>query len=127
MKRFALADLAVFVEAPFFRELIAVDCERDGVHVRLEQERATGTALTRYLYDNVNIPVMLDYIAANVLVNDTDDAQKNYYLYRDTNDGASAFYDGANTRTKLDPKPRRPIDSAALFAGALLRLRGAIV
>ena len=58
----------------------------------------TGTALTKYLYDNVNIPVMLDYIAANVLVNDTDDAQKNYYLYRDTNDGSNPFYDGANDK-----------------------------
>jgi hypothetical protein len=39
---------------------------------------------------------MIDYIAANILTGDEDDAQKNYFLYRDTNDGANAFYDYAN-------------------------------
>lgn len=56
----------------------------------------TGDAQIKFIYDNVDIPTMLDYIAANILTGDEDDAQKNYFLYRDTNDGANAFYNYAN-------------------------------
>ncbi len=56
----------------------------------------TGTAQTHFLFDNLNIPAMLDYIAANVLTGDEDDAQKNYFLYRDTNDGTNAVYQNSN-------------------------------
>ena len=48
------------------------------------------TARRNFIYDNVNIPVMLDYLAANTLVMDNDDVAKNYYLYCDTNDGSNA-------------------------------------
>jgi hypothetical protein len=44
----------------------------------------TGQAQVNYLFDNFEIPGFLDYLAANTLVNDNDDAQKNYYLFRDT-------------------------------------------
>jgi hypothetical protein len=63
----------------------------DGLHL-------TGAARTRFLFDNVNLPVMIDYMVANTLVNDNDDAMKNFFLYRDTNDGASARYDHANAK-----------------------------
>ncbi len=49
-----------------------------------------------FIYDNVNIPVMLDYLAATTLVMDNDHVAKNYFLYCDTNDGANGIYDYAN-------------------------------
>lgn len=55
-----------------------------------------ATAKKNYIYDHVNIPEMLDYMAANVLYLDNDQAAKNYYLYCDTNDGTNATYNYAN-------------------------------
>lgn len=37
-----------------------------------------------YLFDNVNIPAVINYIAVTSLIHDNDHVQKNYYLYRDT-------------------------------------------
>jgi hypothetical protein len=37
-----------------------------------------------YVYDNFDIPSFLNYWAANTVVGDNDDVQKNYLLYRDT-------------------------------------------
>jgi hypothetical protein len=54
------------------------------------------TARRKFIYDNVNIPVMLDYLAATTLVLDNDHVAKNYYIYCDTNDGANAIYNYAN-------------------------------
>ncbi|MBE3123234.1 MAG: lamin tail domain-containing protein, partial [Planctomycetes bacterium] len=48
----------------------------DGLHL-------TGTAKTNYILDHVDLAAMIDYIVANNIVNDNDDAQKNYYLYQD--------------------------------------------
>ena len=55
-------------------------------------------ARKKFIYDNVDIPGMLDYIAANVLILDNDQVAKNFYLYCDTNDGANAIYDNANPK-----------------------------
>lgn len=44
----------------------------------------TGQARTTYLFDNVDIPQVISYIAATALVHDNDHIAKNYYLYRDT-------------------------------------------
>jgi hypothetical protein len=57
-----------------------------------------ATARKNYIYDHVNIPEMLDYMAANVLYLDNDQAAKNYYVYCDTNDGANATYNYANAK-----------------------------
>lgn len=46
--------------------------------------RLTGPALERFLFDNVDIPAVMSYMVANVLVHDNDNVHKNYYLYRDT-------------------------------------------
>ena len=46
----------------------------------------------KYLYDHFDIPGFLNYWAANTIVGDNDDVQKNYLLYRDTNgDGEWQF------------------------------------
>jgi len=44
----------------------------------------TGTNQARYVYDNVNIPEVVDYLAGMILTGDVDCCHKNYYLYRDT-------------------------------------------
>jgi hypothetical protein len=46
----------------------------------------------QYLYDHFDIPGFLNYWAANTIVGDNDDVQKNYLLYRETTgDGEWGF------------------------------------
>ena len=40
---------------------------------------------TVYFYDHVNIPQMINFLAAKILTGDVDCCHKNYYLYRDSN------------------------------------------
>jgi hypothetical protein len=42
-----------------------------------------------FLFDNVNIPAMINYWAATVLMHDNDCTHKNYYAYRDSRDPVS--------------------------------------
>jgi hypothetical protein len=44
----------------------------------------TGTNQARYVYDNVSIAEVVDYLAAMIITGDVDCCHKNYYLYRDT-------------------------------------------
>lgn len=44
----------------------------------------TGTNRTIFLYDNVDIPQMINMLAARIVTGDMDCCHKNYYLYRDT-------------------------------------------
>ncbi|MGC8886079.1 MAG: lamin tail domain-containing protein [Verrucomicrobiia bacterium] len=44
----------------------------------------TGTNRTVFLYDNVDIPQMINMLATRVVTGDQDCCHKNYYLYRDT-------------------------------------------
>jgi hypothetical protein len=44
----------------------------------------TGTELRDYVFDHVNIPAVLNYLAATVITQNDDQQAKNYYLYRDT-------------------------------------------
>jgi hypothetical protein len=43
----------------------------------------TGTALTNYLYDNVNLPATITYLAGMAITENTDCCHKNHYIYRD--------------------------------------------
>lgn len=45
----------------------------------------TGTALDSYLFDHVNLPVQINYMATTAILQDIDGSDKNHYLYRDTN------------------------------------------
>jgi hypothetical protein len=47
---------------------------------------STGTTAARqaYLFDNLDLPVVVNYLAARALTGDTDCCHKNYYLYRDS-------------------------------------------
>ncbi len=44
----------------------------------------SGPALTDYLFDNVDIPGMINYLAANCVIHNNDQPAKNYFMYRDT-------------------------------------------
>ncbi len=44
----------------------------------------TGQPLEHFLFDHVDLPAVLNYIAATVLIHDQDHVHKNHYLYRDT-------------------------------------------
>lgn len=41
-------------------------------------------ARRRFLYDNVNLPEVINYLAATAIMHDNDAITKNYYLYRDS-------------------------------------------
>lgn len=45
---------------------------------------ATAEERKIFVFDNFNLPEMLDYLAARCLLQDTDDIRKNFYFYRDT-------------------------------------------
>jgi hypothetical protein len=47
--------------------------------------RLSGPELRNYLYDNVNIPTVLNYLVATVLTHQNDNPHKNHFLYRDSN------------------------------------------
>ncbi len=44
----------------------------------------TGEARRRYVYDNVDVAQVVNFLAARALTGDTDCCHKNYYFYRDT-------------------------------------------
>ena len=44
----------------------------------------SGEARRQYLYDNVDVAQVVDFLAARTITGDTDCCHKNYYLYRDT-------------------------------------------
>lgn len=43
-----------------------------------------GQARRDFLFDNVDIPGMLTYLAANCIIHNNDEVAKNFHLYRDT-------------------------------------------
>ncbi len=45
----------------------------------------SGEPLRQYLYDNVDVAQVVNYLAARILTGDVDCCHKNYYFYRDTN------------------------------------------
>jgi hypothetical protein len=44
----------------------------------------SGEARRRYLYDNVDVAQVVNFLAARAITGDTDCCHKNYYFYRDT-------------------------------------------
>ncbi len=47
--------------------------------------RLSGQARTEFLFDNVNVAAMANYLAGFVITSSRDCCHKNYYAYRDTN------------------------------------------
>ncbi len=46
--------------------------------------KLTGTEQRDYVYDNVDIPAVINYIAVTNLIHNNDHIAKNYYVYRDS-------------------------------------------
>ncbi len=46
--------------------------------------RASNPAWAEYLFDNINIPAVINYMTSSVLIHENDHTHKNYFLYRDT-------------------------------------------
>ncbi|MBI4663864.1 MAG: CotH kinase family protein [Verrucomicrobia bacterium] len=46
--------------------------------------RRTGVARTQFIYDNIDIPAMVNFLAAMIITGGVDCCHKNYYAYRDT-------------------------------------------
>jgi hypothetical protein len=53
------------------------DLTRDLTQLSVEQ-------MVPFLYDNIDIPSMLNYIAVHTLLHSNDHVKKNYFIYRDT-------------------------------------------
>jgi len=49
----------------------------DGIHL-------SGEVRTSYLFDHVDVPAMVNYMAVTAVLHDIDCDRKNYFLYRDT-------------------------------------------
>jgi hypothetical protein len=49
----------------------------DGIHL-------SGEARTRYLFDHLDIPAVVNYMAVTTILNDVDCDRRNYFLYHDT-------------------------------------------
>ncbi|UCG58681.1 MAG: lamin tail domain-containing protein [Phycisphaerales bacterium] len=47
----------------------------------------SGTALRDYIFDNLNIPEVISYLATSVIVGETDHGHKNYYMHLDEHKG----------------------------------------
>ena len=45
----------------------------------------TGQDQTDFLFENFDLPGMINYLAVNCLIHNNDFTHKNYYLYRDSN------------------------------------------
>jgi hypothetical protein len=43
-----------------------------------------NTNRVRWLYDNVNLPAMVNYLAVMIIIHDNDAPHKNYWMYRDS-------------------------------------------
>ena len=52
----------------------------------------SGEDKRRFLFDNINIPSVVSYIAATAIMNDNDHVKKNYYAYRDTDGSGEWLY-----------------------------------
>lgn len=54
--------------------------------------RGTSSNRLEYLFDNVDLPSVIGYIAATAVIHDNDHIAKNYFLYRDSDgDGEWSF------------------------------------
>ena len=60
------------------------DENNDDLQALINGIHLNGAARRAYLYDNVNIPAIINYLAVSTVIHDWDIVIKNYYLYRDT-------------------------------------------
>ncbi len=56
----------------------------DDLEAFIEGIKTNNPDREEFVFDNVNLPRTINYIAISVLINETDHLAKNYYVYRDT-------------------------------------------
>ena len=61
------------------------DDDRSDVTAFVQGLRLRGEPLERFLFDNVNLPAQINFMATNIIAQNIDASDKNHYLYRDTN------------------------------------------
>ncbi|MCA9170552.1 MAG: CotH kinase family protein, partial [Planctomycetales bacterium] len=61
------------------------DEDRSDVTALLTGLQLKGEELERFLFDNINLPAQINFIATNVITQNIDATDKNHFLYRDTN------------------------------------------
>ncbi len=70
---------------PLYDKESRLDEDFSDLHAFLFQlNNLTGQPLNRFLYDEVDIPSALNYIAVQTLIHNNDHVAKNYFFYRDT-------------------------------------------
>ena len=81
--------------------------------------RLSGDDAESFVFDNINIPAQINFMATNVVTQNIDASDKNYYLYRDT-EGTGEWHmmpwdldltfgpDALNTDTILADETRAP-------------------
>ena len=76
---------STYVSTAGFEKKTRPDEGRDDLAEFVKGLRATGDDLDRFLFDNVNIPAQINFMATHVIVQNIDGSDKNHYVYRDTN------------------------------------------
>jgi hypothetical protein len=59
--------------------------DKSDVQALLQGLRLQGDELEHFLFDNVNLPAQINYMATTIITQNIDGSDKNHYLYRDTN------------------------------------------
>jgi hypothetical protein len=60
------------------------DQDHSDLQALLDNIHLSGEARSSYLFDHVNIPAVVNYLAVTAVMHDIDCDRKNYFLYRDT-------------------------------------------
>lgn len=63
------------------QSLAGTNIENSGTLIYTEYDKMNRHL---FLFDHLNVPAVVNYMAATILVQDTDDTRKNFYMYRDT-------------------------------------------
>lgn len=74
------SNLQAFIDG-LKQSLAGTDIENSGSLIYSSAETA---ARQLFLFDNINVPEMVNYCATQVIIQDTDDTRKNFYLYHDS-------------------------------------------
>ncbi|MBN1669864.1 MAG: lamin tail domain-containing protein [Kiritimatiellae bacterium] len=67
-----------------FEKVTREDEDFSDLQALIDGLKLSGTALDNYLYDNINIPQLINYLAVAVVLTHGDRCPQNYYLYRDS-------------------------------------------
>jgi hypothetical protein len=66
------------------RKITRLDEDRSDLQAAIDGVHLEGEARTRYLFDHLDIPSLVNYMAATTILGDRGWGHKNYYIYRDT-------------------------------------------